>query len=69
MNPARDGHLVKAGGRMRYQVKAKGCDDVTTVTLDLDDDEAAVVQRLAAALTAKSEFDCQPTLTIERASS
>jgi ribosomal protein S5 len=68
MNPARDGHLVKAGGRMPYIVTIAGCDDITAITVDLDDDEAAAIRRVAAALTAQSEYECQPTLSIERAS-
>jgi hypothetical protein len=68
MNPARDGYLVKPGGRMPYRVTAAGCDDATAVTVDLDDDEAAAIRCVAAALTAESEYECQPTLSIERAS-
>lgn len=39
-----------------------GCDDATAVVLDLTDDEYAVAQRIATAVTEASEAGCQPTI-------
>lgn len=47
-----------------YLVKASGCDDSTRVVVDLDPEQAAAVATVAAAVTAASEFDCQPRLAI-----
>lgn len=42
-------------------IYVSGCDDATAVEMDLTDDEFAVVQRVAAAVTAKGG-GCMPTI-------
>lgn len=49
-----------------YDITLKGCDDATTVTLSLNDDQASAVALIASATVAASEFDCQPVMTITR---
>lgn len=49
-----------------YRVALHGCDDTTYIDIDLTDDEAAAIGRVAAASDAESEYGCMPTLTITR---
>lgn len=48
----------------RYIVTVEGCDDTTYVAVELTDDEAVAVSRVAAATVAKSWNGCQPVMTI-----
>lgn len=51
-----------------YLISAEGCDDVTEVVMDLKPAEAAVVARVAAAITAEGG-GCRPTLHLSPAPS
>lgn len=48
-----------------YLVHITGCDDVTELAIDLDPDELATVQRLAAASRDASEYGCQPKIEVQ----
>lgn len=50
-----------------YQVKLSGCDDTTVFVTDLDEDQAALVERIAAQSRETSQFDCQPRMTLTAA--
>lgn len=50
-----------------YRIRASGCDDSTHVDLDLTDDEAAAVRKVAEAITEASQFGCMPVLSIKPA--
>ncbi|MFJ9558223.1 hypothetical protein ACIRPH_30835 [Nocardiopsis sp. NPDC101807] len=47
-----------------YLFRAKGCDETTRVVLDLTDDEAATARRIADAITAASDYSCEPRLYV-----
>lgn len=47
-----------------YTIVCAGCDDDTKIRMALTDEEAAVVQRVAEAVTAASESVCQPSMSI-----
>lgn len=47
-----------------YTIRASGCDDATTVYLQLTDSEAAAVAKVARAITAASGCSCEPRLFI-----
>ncbi|MGW9447059.1 hypothetical protein [Bacillus mobilis] len=47
-----------------YLFCAKGCDETTRVVLDLTDDEAATARRIADAITAASDYSCEPRLSM-----
>lgn len=47
-----------------YEIRLEGCDDSTAFVMDLDDSEAALVERVAARSREVSEFDCMPTMAV-----
>ena len=47
-----------------YNIALAGCDDQTNVEMDLTDDEAALLERVAAATRQASQFGCMPTMTL-----
>jgi len=47
-----------------YDIKLEGCDAETHVEIDLTDDEAALLERVAHATRQASEYDCQPKMTL-----
>jgi len=49
----------------RFKITVQGCDDATVVVADLTPAELVVVERLAQLITGGSEYDCQPTLSIQ----
>lgn len=51
-----------------YLITVHGCDDDTSVVVGLTDIEAGAVQRVAACISAASEFSCMPRMTIRLAS-
>lgn len=52
----------------KYLIKASGCDDSTSVIVDLTDAEFAVAERIAKAVTQASFFGCMPRLAVSAAS-
>jgi hypothetical protein len=47
-----------------YDIRLSGCDDSTRVTFDLTPDQHELVQSIAAATVAASQFGCMPTMTV-----
>jgi len=47
-----------------YDITLHGCDDVTTVTLDLAPDQHKLLQAIAAATEQASQFSCMPKMTV-----
>jgi hypothetical protein len=47
-----------------HTITVSGCDDSTTVVLPLTAVEAAVVRRVAEAISDASEFGCMPTMSV-----
>lgn len=47
-----------------YDIALNGCDGQTNVEMDLTAEEAALLERIAAATRQASDYDCQPTMTI-----
>ena len=50
-----------------YRVDLTGCDDETTMELELTDEQARQLRALAALSKRRSEYGCQPVLFIKRA--
>lgn len=50
-----------------YRITVSGCDDETAFDLDLTDDEAAAVRKVAQVSADTSEYGCMPTLAIHSA--
>jgi len=48
----------------RTRIKLTGCDDSTTVDIELTVDERALVERISETVNARSEYSCQPTLAV-----
>lgn len=46
------------------RIRLSGCDESTQFDMDLDDDEAALLERVAARSREVSEYDCMPTMTV-----
>ncbi len=47
-----------------FAITLSGCDDSTTVTASLTDEEIALLERIAAATVAASQFSCMPRMEI-----
>ncbi|KXF56172.1 hypothetical protein AXA44_02760 [Rhodococcus sp. SC4] len=47
-----------------YVITAKGCDDATLALVTLTDEQAATARMLAAAINARSDSVCKPSLDI-----
>lgn len=47
-----------------YDITLHGCDDSTTITLDVAPGQHELVQRIAAATEQASQFSCMPTMTV-----
>lgn len=56
--------IVKPGNKKNYQIDLTGCDDTTTIFLELDDAEFELIRIVAAKCTAKSRYSCMPTMSI-----
>lgn len=48
-----------------YKISLWGCDDYTQFTMELTDQEADLIKRVADKSEATSSYGCMPTLTIE----
>lgn len=48
----------------RHRVTVSGCDDETEIVVALTIEEADVVARIAALITAASDYGCQPRMKI-----
>jgi hypothetical protein len=47
-----------------YEIKLRGCDEVTTFVMDLTGPEARVLQRCARRSRETSAYSCEPTMTV-----
>jgi hypothetical protein len=50
---------------MKYSIGVHGCDDSSIFEMELTDEEADVVKRVAFACTETSTYGCMPTMNIE----
>lgn len=50
-----------------YHITVSGCDGETEVDLELTNNEAQTIVRLAEAVTAASTYGCEPRMCIEPA--
>lgn len=51
----------------RWFVSVDGCDDATPAVVDLTEDEAAAVRKVADAVNAASYYPCMPKMMIRAA--
>lgn len=47
------------------RVVVTGCDDRTELMIDVSEAELDFLLSLAEGITERSQFDCQPTMTVE----
>ena len=50
--------------RALYDIEVEGCHDSTRVTVDLSPTQLALLTEIATKITAASEFDCMPRMTV-----
>lgn len=48
-----------------YYISVIGCDDQTDLRVELTDEEALIVSRIAIMTMERSHYDCMPVLNIE----
>ena len=51
---------------MTVEINVFGCDDATTIQLDVTDEEAAFLDKVAGLITKASTYKCQPTMTTQQ---
>lgn len=49
----------------KYKITLNGCDDSTTIEMELTAVEMELVNRICVAVENESEYGCQPTMAIE----
>lgn len=49
-----------------YWVEVTGCDDTTSIKVELEPYEAIAVERVARMVTAASSYKCQPTMRMHK---
>ena len=47
-----------------YKIQLIGCDDSTSIEIDLDIHEFELISRIAKLLTDASTYSCEPTMAI-----
>lgn len=50
---------------MEWIISVETYDDITSISIDLDDEEIAAVSRIASAVNHNKGRESQPTITIE----
>jgi hypothetical protein len=50
--------------RKKYKVSVYGCDDTTTVIVELTEEEYAHIKDIAAKVTEASTYCCMPTMDV-----
>lgn len=50
---------------MKVKISCAGCDDTTTVEMEMDPAEVEAVRKVAAAITSASTYGCMPTMEVE----
>lgn len=48
-----------------HYITVSGCDDSTTVTMDVTEPEFEFLRRLAEQITAASSYGCQPRMSLD----
>ena len=51
----------------KYEITVTGCDDETTVHMELSDQEYELIDRLADMIYDSSAYSCMPVMEIEEA--
>ena len=51
----------------KYAITVTGCDDETTVHMELSDQEYELIDRLADLISTRSTYSCMPVMDIEEA--
>lgn len=49
----------------KYEITVTGCDDETTVYMELSDQEYELIDRLADLICTRSAYSCMPVMEIE----
>ena len=49
----------------KYEITVTGCDDETTVHMELSDQEYELIDRLADLISTRSAYSCMPVMEIE----
>ena len=49
----------------KYEITVTGCDDETTVHMELSDQEYELIDRLADLISTRSTYSCMPVMGIE----
>jgi hypothetical protein len=52
--------------KSEYLIGCHGCDDSTTITMELEDSEYEVISRLCNLITEESSYGCMPTMSIDK---
>lgn len=50
--------------KKRCRIVVQGCDDNTTIEMDLEDEELELLSKVAAEITKTSMCACQPRMTV-----
>jgi len=51
---------------MNYEITLNGCDDWTTIEIELSETELALVKKIKAKVNKKSTYHCMPTMTVTK---
>ena len=51
----------------KYEITVTGCDDETTVHMELSDQEYELIDRLADLISTRSTYSCMPVMEIGEA--
>lgn len=51
----------------KYEITVSGCDDQTTVHMELSAQEYELIDRLADLISTRSEYGCMPVMYVEEA--
>lgn len=52
--------------KRKYKITVYGCDDDTSIEIELSYDEFQIIRIVADLITEASEYRCMPTMEIER---
>jgi hypothetical protein len=52
--------------KKNYKIGVHGCDDSTIFEMELTDKEAELIDEVCKKCTQMSEYDCMPTMDIEK---
>lgn len=49
---------------MKYYIENNGCDDTTSLTIDLSEEEVKIFIKICKELNKNSRYGCQPTIAL-----